>query len=139
LQNADESYYVCTDTHGEAQVLIWDITHPTGGRVSDQDYFFHPHPAREKGSVAVRLKNLAPGNYHLKIGQTGSGQNDPYSRYLEMGSPSDLSREAVAELKNLSSGKPVSEKTVAVAAGGNFEIVLPLHENDVYFLVLVPK
>ena len=56
-----------------------------------------------------------------------------------MGRPSDLNREAVTELKNLSSGKPVSERTVTVAVGGDFEIVLPLRENDVYFLSLVPE
>jgi hypothetical protein len=53
-----------------------------------------------------------------------------------MGSPSDLSREAVAELKNLSAGRPVSETAVTVTANGGFETRLPLRENDVYFLVL---
>ena len=52
------------------------------------------------------LKNLKPGDYRLKTYRIGYGKNDPYSRYLEMGSPSDLSREAVAALKNLSTGNP---------------------------------
>jgi xylan 1,4-beta-xylosidase len=136
LKNSDESSYVCMDKNGGAQILLWDITHPTDGKISDQEFFFKPHPAREKGNVAVKLKNLPPGNYHLKIYQTGYGQNDPYSRYLEMGSPSDLSREAVAELKNLSAGRPVSETAVTVTANGGFETRLPLRENDVYFLSL---
>jgi len=139
LKNSDESSYVCTGTNGGAELLLWDITHPTGGKVSNHDYFFRPHPAREKGNVTVRLKNLSPGNYRLKIYQIGFGQNDSYSRYLELGQPSDLNRVAVAELKNLSSGKPVSEKEVAVTSSGNFETTLPLREDDVYFLSLVPE
>lgn len=36
----------------------------------------------------------------------------------------------------LSSGKPVSEAAVMVAAGGDFETALPLREDDVYYLSL---
>ena len=137
LQNPDASSYVCTDTHGGAQVLLWDLTHPTGGKVSNQDFFFHPHPARDKGSVAVQLKDLPPGQYRLTGRQIGYGVNDPYSRYLELGQPSDLSRAVVAELKKLSDGRPVSETTVTVKADGLFETTLPLRENDVFLLSLV--
>jgi xylan 1,4-beta-xylosidase len=118
------------------QILLWDITQPTHGKISDQEFFFRPQPAREKGNATVRLKNLPPGNYRLTTCQIGYHKNDPYSRYLEMGSPADLSREAVAELKNLSAGKPVSETAVAVNSDGNFETSLPLREDDVYFLSL---
>ena len=139
LKNADESSYVCTDKNGGVQILLWDITHPTDGKISNQEFFFQPHPAREKGKATVQLKNLPPGNYRLTIYQIGYGQNDPYSRYLEMGSPSDLGREAVTELKNLSAGKPISETTATVNSDGNFETTLPLREDDVYFLSLTPE
>ncbi|HET7625532.1 MAG TPA: glycoside hydrolase [Verrucomicrobiae bacterium] len=136
LKNADASSYICADKNGGVQVLLWNITNLTGGKISDQDYFFQPHPAREKESVTVRLKNLSPGKYRLAIYRIGYHFNDPYSRYLEMGSPSDLSREAVAELKNLSSGKPVSETAIDVNSDGNFEMPLTLRDADVYFLSL---
>jgi len=139
LKDADESSYVCTDNHGDVQVLLWDLTHPTNGKISDQDYFFHPHPAREKGNAFVKLKNLSPGTCRLATYRIGSGQNDPYSRYLELGQPSDLNRTAVGELKSLSSGKPISETTVTIGANGEFETALPLHEDDVYFLSLTPE
>jgi xylan 1,4-beta-xylosidase len=136
LSNPDPSSYVCTDAHGGTQVLLWDLTSPTDGKISNQDYFFHSQPAHEKGRVLVKLKSLSPGSYHLAVYQTGFGVNDPFSRYLEMGQPADLSREAVGELKKLSSGMPVSETTVTVADNGTFDTALPLRENDVYFLSL---
>ncbi len=91
----------------------------------------------QKGMPVVRLKNLSPGSYRLATYQIAFGQNDPYSRYLEMGSPSDLSREAVAELKNLSAGKPISRNDCdREFCRHNFETTLPLREDDVYFLSL---
>ncbi len=136
LQNADASSYVCVDKTGGVQVLLWDIAHPTDGKVSNQDFFFRPHPAREKGPVAVRLRNLSPGKYRLRVYQIGYRQNDPYSRYLEMGSPTDLSRADAAELRSLSTGRPVSETTVTVGSEGVFEQTLAQRENDVYLLSL---
>ena len=137
LKDSDESSYVCTDKNGGVQILLWDITHPTNGEISDQDYFFHLHPAPEKGNAIVKLKNLSPGNYRLTTYRIGYDQNDPYSRYLEMGSPADLSPETVAALKQLSDGKPVSETAVIVKDDGSFSTMLPLRENDVFFLSLV--
>ncbi len=124
------------DGHGGAQILLWDLTHPTKGKVSNQDFFFRPHPAGEKTNVTIKIKSLAPGSYHVAVYQIGFGQNDPYSRYLEMGSPSDLSREAVADLQHLSDGKPTSESTTAVNDAGEFSTSLPLREDDVYFISL---
>jgi xylan 1,4-beta-xylosidase len=121
------------------QILLWDLTHPTEGKVSDQDYFFHLHPPRDKGSVTVKLRNIAPGSYRVSVHQIGYQQNDPYSRYLELGSPSDLSRETVGELKRLSSGKPVSEALTVIAESGQFDTTVPLRENDVCFISLVPQ
>ena len=136
LKNTDESSYVCVDGRDGVQILLWDITHPTKGKVSNQDFFFHPHPAGEKATVTVKLKNLKPGPYHVVVYQIGFGQNDPYSRYLEMGSPTDLSREAVAELKRLSDGRPSSESSMLVGDAGEFATSLTLRENDVYFVSL---
>jgi xylan 1,4-beta-xylosidase len=139
LQNDDDASWVCTDKSGGVQVLLWDITHPTDGKTSDQDFFFHEHPARDKGNMTVKLKNLAPGKYQLIICKTGFQANDPYSRYLELGKPTNLSREAVAELKNLASDKPVSTSEVTIGAPGIFEQTLPLREDDVYLVTLKPE
>jgi len=89
----------------------------------------------DKGSVTVMLKNIAAGKYQMTVNKIGYQANDPYSRYLELGQPADLSRAAVAELKKLSSGQPVLKKLVAVTSG-DFEMTMPLRENDVYLLTL---
>ena len=135
LQNADDCSYVCANEHG-AQVLLWDLTHPTGGKISNQEYFFKEHPAVEKGTVKVQLKNLTPGNYHLIVQRIGYRHHDAYSRYLELGQPGDISRETIAELKKLSNDGPVTESSVSVTSSGEFSTSLPLCENDVYFLSL---
>ena len=139
LQNAAGSSYVCTDDHGGVQVLLWNLSHPTGGKISNQDYFFHAHPALAKGSATIQLKNLPPGTYHLIRYQIGDQKNDPYARYLELGQPVDLNRAAVADLNLLSSGSPVSNTAVTVPTDGRFETTLALRENDVFFLALVPE
>jgi len=139
LQNAAASSYVCTDGRGGVQVLLWDLTHPTGGKISNQDYFFKPQPAPARGSATIQLQNLAPGRYDLTVQQVGDHHNDPYARYLELGRPVDLSRAAVADLQMLSSGSPVSNTTVTVKTDGRFETTLALRENEVVFLALVPE
>lgn len=137
LQDLDDASYVCRDTNGTVQILLWDLTAPTqGGKISDQNYFFHPHPAKAKQKVTIRLSDVSPGDYHLTVYRIGYHFNDPYSRYMELGSPSDLSPAKATELKNISNGKPCLETSVTVNADGNFETSLPLRENDVYFLSL---
>jgi xylan 1,4-beta-xylosidase len=94
------------------------------------------HPAEDKGTVTVKLAKLPHGKYRLATYRIAYGQNDPYSRYLEMGQPTDLSREAVSDLKKLSSGAPVSVLTIIVS--GAFSTNLPMQENSVYLLSLRP-
>jgi xylan 1,4-beta-xylosidase len=84
------------------QVLSLSLARPLIGNISDQDYFFHPHSARKRRTVAVRLKDLSPGKYRLTIYRIGYYCSDPSSLYLEMGNPTDLSPESVAELNDLS-------------------------------------
>jgi xylan 1,4-beta-xylosidase len=138
LRNTDSSSYVCSDGHGGIQVLFWNLTPPTdGGKISNQDYFFKPHPAVSGTPVAIKLSHLKSGKYRQQVFRIGYQENDPYSRYLEMGAPFDLSREAVSQLKAISSGKPVSESVVQVK--GSFECSLPLATNEVCLVTLTSQ
>lgn len=52
-----------------------------------------------------------------------------------MGRPSDLSREAIAELRALSTGEPSKEISAIVSDTGAFTVTQPLTENSVILLV----
>jgi xylan 1,4-beta-xylosidase len=79
---------------------------------------------------------LKKGKYNLTISQVGYQRNDAYTAYIGMGSPAQLSRAQVSELKAQASGKPTQEKTIRVAKDGQFELALPMRENDVYLVEL---
>lgn len=140
IKSSDPSSYVTKDDSGGYQVLFWDLTHPIQGRVqgpiSDQAFFTKPLVANEKGNATVKLTNIPAGKYKLSVYRIAYQHNDPYSRYLEMGRPMDLSREDVAKLNALSTGKP--ESVTEIRVKGEFTTTLPMLENSVYFLSLTP-
>jgi xylan 1,4-beta-xylosidase len=61
--------------------------------------------------------------------------NDPYTAYLHLGAPSQLTRRQVAELQARASGAPTESRAVQVQ-NGNFAQTFPMRQNDVYFLTL---
>jgi xylan 1,4-beta-xylosidase len=69
----------------------------------------------------------------------GYGANDVYTDYLKLGSPPTLSRGQVRLLAGRNDGRPVSTALVNVGASGEFTRSLPLRENDVYLLTLLPQ
>ncbi|MET0264184.1 MAG: glycoside hydrolase [Duganella sp.] len=136
LKNSDARSYATTDKQGNAQVLLWDYTHTLPKNINNQQYFIKDLPARDKGQVDVKVGGLKPGAYTLSVSQVGYQRNDAYTRYIGMGSPAQLTRDQVSELKSIANGKPSQQKTVRVGADGRFSIKLPLRENDVYLLNL---
>jgi xylan 1,4-beta-xylosidase len=140
IKSSDPASYVAKDDKGEYQVLFWDLTDPiherVQGPISNQAFFTKPLVVRDKGTATVKLTNLPAGKYKLTIYRIGYQHNDPYSRFLEMGRPMNLSREDVAKLNDLSSGKPESVSEVKV--NGEFTSKLPMLENSVYLLTLAP-
>jgi xylan 1,4-beta-xylosidase len=142
IKSSDAQSYVCADGKGGCQILFWNLTDPIHGRVngqpSDQEFFTKPLEAREIAPVKVQLKNVRAGKYTLSTYRIGYQHNDPYSKFLEMGRPADLSREDIARLKALSSGKPESVSKVTIKGKGDFTAELPMLENDVYMLTLTP-
>lgn len=135
LKNNDESSYVCKSDDG-VQMLIWDYTHPYKNYSFNQDYFHTAQEAKVKNQLAVKLTNLAKGNYTLETYKVGYQNNDPYTQYIKMGKPSQLTKAQVADLMQLSSGKPVS-KTKVTITNGSFNKELPLKENEIVFLKLI--
>jgi xylan 1,4-beta-xylosidase len=137
LENKDAASWACKDKKGNIQVLFWDftITHP-GDSVNNQVFYKRDLPAKDKGFVKMTVKNVPQGKYTLDIYKVGYRVNDAYSTYLDLGSPNQLTRDAVNTIKKKNGGTPVSSSIIKIESGKGFEKELPMRENDVYLLVL---
>ncbi|OON63039.1 glycoside hydrolase [Massilia sp. KIM] len=136
LKNADQRSYATVDARGNVQVLAWDYTQTLPEGINNQQYFIKDLPARDKGKLRVQVDGIKPGAYTLSLSQVGYRKNDAFTAYIDMGSPSQLSRQQVASLKSLATGKPQEQRKERVGADGRFSLALPLRENDVYLLRL---
>ncbi|WP_020657039.1 GH39 family glycosyl hydrolase [Massilia niastensis] len=136
LKSSDRQTIATTDGKGNVQLLLWDYTHTLPDGINNQQYFIKDLPARDKGKVQVRMKGLKKGAYTLSLSQVGYRKNDAFTAYIGMGSPKQLSREQVATLKSLATGKPSEQRKVQVGQDGSFSLDLPIRENDVVLLEL---
>ncbi|MFP9117988.1 GH39 family glycosyl hydrolase [Flavobacterium sp. RNTU_13] len=140
LVNKDTESWATKDSNGGLQILFWDFTntHP-GDAVNNQVYYTKDLPAKNKGNANVVVKNLQEGSYVLELYKVGYRVNDPYSTYLEMGEPANLTKAQTETLKKLGDGTPVSTETVLIGKDGVFKKQLSLRENDVYLINLIKQ
>lgn len=136
LKNKDAQSFATKDEKGNVQLLLWDSTHTLPDGINNQQYYIKDLPPKNKGEVNIRVSGLKKGKYTLRISQVGYQRNDAYTAYIGMGSPAQLTKAQVTELKAQASGQPAQEKTVRVARDGQFTLDLPLRENDVYLVEL---
>lgn len=124
---------------GGAQVLFWDYTDPIPERTNDQQFFISDVKPKAKGNVRLRVANLAPGRYRISVYRVGYRINDPYADYLDMGRPSQLTREQVARIKEHNAGKAVHTEAATVRKGERLERTFPMRDNDVYLVTMEPE
>lgn len=136
LVNNDPRSIATSDDKGNMQVLLWDYTHTLPEKTNNQQYFIKDLPAKAKGEARVNLAGLKHGSYRLEISQVGYKKNDAFTGYIGMGSPKQLTRDQVAALKAMATGRASEQRTVRVGGDGKFSLNLPLRENDVYLLKL---
>ncbi|HEX6426565.1 MAG TPA: glycoside hydrolase [Niastella sp.] len=138
LANTDSCSWVCRDSTGNMQALVWDFTntHP-GDSVHNQVYYIRDLPSRSKGKLKVNIAHVPDGMYALEVYKTGYRCNDAYSTYLTMGRPAQLTRQQVEQIKKQNDGSPVSKEVIIIKDGMPFLKDLEIRENDVYFLNLV--
>ncbi len=137
LANSDAASWVCKDSEGNVQVLAWDYTYTMPDSVNNQQYFIRDLPAKPKGKLKVNIEGIPEGNYVLKIYKVGYRNNDAYTSYVDMGRPSQLSKQQVEQIKELNNGSPISSEIVNVKEGAAFLKILDMSENDVLFLNLI--
>jgi xylan 1,4-beta-xylosidase len=132
LQNTDTCSWICRDKQGGIQVLLYDFTDKIFPSVADSKEFYSKIiPPKSKGKVGLVYKNLSPGKYTMNVYKTGYGLNDPYTSYLQMGAPSQLTKKEVELIKQKDNDSPIMSKTVVVTAQKLLEESFDLFENDV--------
>ncbi len=88
------------------------------------------------GSVTLTLTSLVHSAYRLQICKTGYDKRDPYTEYIRMGSPHQLSVEEVGLLKRKAVCLP-EEKNIPVK-DGKISISFNMNENDVFLCIFSP-
>lgn len=140
LVNKDSSSWVCKDSSGNIQVLVWDFTntHP-GDSVHNQKYYIQDLPSKQKGKVKIEISNVPAGAYTMEIYKVGYRENDAYTSYVDMGKPAQLNRPQVEKLKALNNGAPLATQQIEIGADGGFRQDIGIRENDVILVKLVKK
>lgn len=135
LHNTDSSSWACKSENGDLQLLLWDYTytHP-GDSVLNQMFYVRDLPSKSKGKLSVEINNIPRGAYTLEIYRIGYRVNDPYSEYLSMGRPKQLTKQQVETIKQQNNGLPVATETVVIKADRRFRKEIDINENDVVLL-----
>jgi xylan 1,4-beta-xylosidase len=138
LVNTDSCSWVCKNNKGNVQVLLWDFTntHP-GDSVNNQVYYKRDLPAQTKGKVKINLTGLPKGSYRFEIYRVGYRVNDPYSSYLSINSPGQLTKEQVEQIKKQNDGSPVTTEVIRIKTDVVLSKELEIRENDVFLLNIV--
>jgi xylan 1,4-beta-xylosidase len=138
VESDDAQSWVTKSPDGSVRALVWDYSPvvPPQGQV-DQTFYQQRLPPTDKGSVELEISHVPDGDYSLAVYQIGYKQNDAYTAYLELGAPSQLTREQVRALNDASAGAPIMQAKVTVT-GGRFVRTVPLRSNDVFLFVLTP-
>ncbi len=137
LANADSSSWACKNTKGDIQVLLWDYSYTLpDDSINNQQYYIRDLPSKPKGKVKLNITGVPEGKYQLEVYQVGYHVNDPYTTYLGMNKPNQLSKQQVDMIRKQNDGSPVSKIQVKVNASGVFAKDLEIRENDVFLLNL---
>jgi xylan 1,4-beta-xylosidase len=140
LKSSDPSSWICTDSSGGVQALVWDFTNtfPTTNMIN-QVYYKRDLPALPKSKVTLALSSIPRGRYTEEVFKVGYRINDCYATYMALGSPAQLTKAAVAEIKSKNSGAPLETKTVQIGRDGKFTRQFDLRDNDVVLVTLKPQ
>ncbi|MEO7099781.1 MAG: glycoside hydrolase [Luteolibacter sp.] len=140
LKSSDPSSWICTDSSGGVQALVWDFTNTFPGKETiNQIFYKRDLPAQPKGGVALNLSHLPAGKYAMETYKVGYRVNDPYATYRDLGAPPQLTKDQVAKIKSENSGKPVDVRTVEIGPDGKFKQQFDLRENDAVLITFQPQ
>ena len=104
----------------------------------NQVFYKRDLPSQPKNQVTLNLSHLPKGKYTLETYKVGYRVNDAYDTYRDLGSPAQLTKAQVAEIKSKNSGAPLEVRTVKIDRDGKFEQQFDLRENDAVLITLKP-
>lgn len=136
LINNDSTSWVCKNAKGDIQLLTWDFTYTLPDSVNNQQYYIRDLPAKDKATVSIEIKGVHEGNYKLEIYKIGYQINDPYTTYLSMNKPSQLSKQQVEIIKKKNDGAPVFNENIIISKRGLFTREIKIKENEVILISL---
>jgi xylan 1,4-beta-xylosidase len=138
LANKDAASWICKDSLGNMQALVWDFTntHP-GDSVHNQKYYIQDLPSKSKGKLKININGVPDGKYALEVYKVGYRSNDAYTSYVDLGRPQQLTKQQVEQIKKQNDGSPVAKEIITIKDGAAFSKELEIRENDVFFLNMV--
>jgi xylan 1,4-beta-xylosidase len=140
LMNSDSSSWVCTDKTGNIQILLWDFTNTLpGDSINNQDYYIRDLPPKSKGKIKINIAEVPAGQYKVEIYKVGYRVNDPYTTYVDMGRPKQLTKELVQKIKKLNDGSSISREMINVKTGMPFLKEIEIRENDVFLITMTKQ
>jgi xylan 1,4-beta-xylosidase len=140
LKCSDRSSWICSDKEGGVQALVWDFTNTfPNSNMINQAFYKRDLPSKTKYKVTLSLSSLAKGKYTVDLYKIGYRLNDAHATYRDLGSPAQLTKAQVAEIKSKNSGAPAEVRTVTIGRDGKFEQQFDLRENDVVLVTLKPQ
>ena len=143
LVTSDPQSWITKNNDNSVQALFWNYTAiaaPGTGQAQEADQVFYKReqPAQPGPATDLKITGLPNGDYALAVYRTGYMQNDAYTSYLHMGSPSQLTRAQVAALQQSASGAPTETRTVTIR-NHVFEEHFEMHQNDAVLITLTPQ
>ena len=139
LKSSDPSSWICSDTSGGVQALIWDFTNTFPGKNNiNQVFYKRDLPAQPKGETELNLSGLPAGNYQMETYKVGYRVNDAYSTYRDLGAPAQLTKDQVSQIKSKNGGAPVDARTVEIGPDGKFASKFDVRENDAVLITFKP-
>lgn len=138
LLSSDSASWVTRNAAGDVAALFWDFTPivPPPG-VNDQVFYKKELPAKDKGLARLEIAQLPEGRYLVQTFRTGYRMNDPYTAYLDIGAPAQLTRAQEDGLRQAADGSPSLQARLS-HPGGSYSKQVAMRENDVV-LVLIRK
>ena len=143
LVTNDPQSWITRGANHSVQALFWNYTPiaaPGTGSTQEPNQVFYKReqPAQPAPAAQLKITGLPNGKYALNVYRTGYKQNDAYTAYLAMGSPSQLTRAQVASLQNSASGAPTETRIVTIRNHA-FEQQFDMLQNDTVLVTLKPQ